>query len=47
MISSLNGINNLKLTYNNDMSIKTTLDLIIKKFESRIDKLEKILVIAI
>lgn len=47
MISSLNGINNLKLTYNNDMSIKTNLDLIIKKFESRIDKLEKILVIAI
>ena len=44
---SLDGLNNLKLTYNNDISIKTTLDLLIKKIESRIDKLENILIIAI
>jgi len=44
---SLDGLNNLKLTYNNDISIKTNLDLLIKKIESRIDKLENILVIAI
>jgi hypothetical protein len=44
---SLDGLNNLKLTYNSDMSIKTSLDLLIKKIESRINKLENILVIAI
>lgn len=44
---ALDGLNNLKLTYNNDISIKTCLELLIKKIESRIDKLEKILVIAI
>ena len=44
---ALDGLNNLKLTYNNDISIKTCLELLIKKIESRIDKLENILVIAI
>ena len=44
---SLDGLNNLKLTYNNDLSIKTDLDLLIKKIESRINKLENILIIAI
>lgn len=44
---TLDGLNNLKLTYNNDISIKTCLELLIKKIESRIDKLENILVIAI
>lgn len=44
---TLDGLNNLKLTYNNDISIKTCLDLLIKKIESRIDKLENILVISI
>tara|TARA_B100001173_G_scaffold309737_1_gene322750 strand:- start:227 stop:721 length:495 start_codon:yes stop_codon:yes gene_type:complete len=43
----LDGLNNLKLTYNNDISMKTVLDLLIKKIESRIDKLENILIIAI
>ena len=37
----------IKLTYNNDISMKTVLDLLIKKIESRIDKLENILIIAI
>lgn len=44
---ALDGLNNLKLTYHNDISIKTCLELLIKKIESRIDKLENILVIAI
>ena len=44
---TLDGLNNLKLTYNNDISIKTCLDLLIKKIESRIDKLENILIISI
>ena len=43
----LDGLNNLKLTYNNDISMKTVLDLLIKKIESIIDKLENILIIAI
>ena len=44
---ALDGLNNLKLTYNNDITIKTNIDLLIKKIETRVDKLENILIIAI
>ena len=44
---ALEGLQNLKLTYNTDLLIKTKLDLLIKKITSRIDKLENILIIAV
>ena len=43
----IDGLNNLKLTYNNDNNIKTNIDLLIKKIESRINKLENVLIISV
>ena len=43
----IDGLNNLKLTYNNDNNVKTNIDLLIKKIESRISKLENVLIISV
>ena len=45
MSSSLEGLNNLKLTYNDDLSIKTIIDLLLKKLETRISKIDNILIL--
>lgn len=47
MTNAIEGLNNLKLTYNDDLIFKTTIDLLIKKIENRINKIDNILVISI
>ena len=43
LINSIKGLNNLKLTYLNDISIKTRLDLIISKIQKHTEEMESIL----
>ena len=43
----IDGLNNLKLTYNEDKKIKTMLELEINRVNSRINKLENIFIIAV
>ena len=47
MNNSIEGLNNLKLTYNEDLSIKTIIDLLIQKIQTRITKIDNILVISL
>tara|TARA_B100001564_G_C20668855_1_gene685114 strand:+ start:5823 stop:6317 length:495 start_codon:yes stop_codon:yes gene_type:complete len=47
MTCVLDGLNNLKLTYLNDNTIKTSIDLLIGRIQTRINKLESILIIAV
>lgn len=44
---ALDGLNNLKLTYSGDNTIKTSIDLLIGRLQTRINRLESILIIAI
>ena len=43
LTNSIKGLNNLKLTYINDISIKTRLDLIISKIQKHTKEIESIL----
>tara|TARA_B100000700_G_scaffold319456_1_gene414617 strand:+ start:158 stop:634 length:477 start_codon:yes stop_codon:yes gene_type:complete len=43
LTNSIKGLNNLKLTYLNDISIKTRLDLIISKIQKHTEEIESIL----
>tara|TARA_B100000575_G_C23122570_1_gene649825 strand:+ start:538 stop:1041 length:504 start_codon:yes stop_codon:yes gene_type:complete len=47
LTNAIEGLINLKLTYNDDLSIKTTIDLLIQKIQTRISKIDNILVISI
>ena len=47
MTCALDGLNNLKLTYSNDLTIKTSIDLLIGRIQTRINRLEGILVVAV
>tara|TARA_Y100000741_G_scaffold364008_1_gene353679 strand:- start:289 stop:786 length:498 start_codon:yes stop_codon:yes gene_type:complete len=47
MSSAIDGLTNLKITYSDDLSIKTLIDLLIKKLESRIQKIDNILIISL
>ena len=47
MTCALDGLNNLKLTYNGDLTIKTSIDLLINRIQTRINRLEGILVVAV
>jgi len=47
MICAIDGLTNLKLTYNNDLQTKTNIDLEIKRLQTRIDRLDNVLVISI
>ena len=47
MTCALDGLNNLKLTYNGDLTIKTSIDLLIGRIQTRINRLEGILVVAV
>tara|TARA_B100001175_G_C19166514_1_gene475409 strand:- start:75 stop:581 length:507 start_codon:yes stop_codon:yes gene_type:complete len=47
LTNSIEGLNNLKLTYNDDLSIKTTIDLLIQKIQTRISKIDSILIISL
>ena len=47
MTNCIEGLNNLKLTYNEDLSIKTIIDLLIQKIQTRISKIDNILVISL
>jgi hypothetical protein len=42
----IEGLSNLKLTYTDDLSIKTNIDLLIQKIQTRITKIDNILVIS-
>ena len=44
---ALDGLNNLKLTYSGDNTIKTSIDLLIGRLQTRINRLEGILVVAV
>lgn len=44
---TLDGLNNLKLTYSGDNTIKTSIDLLIGRLQTRISRLEGILIIAV
>jgi len=44
---ALDGLNNLKLTYSGDNTIKTSIDLLIGRLQTRISRLEGILIIAV
>ena len=45
--NSIEGLTNLKLTYNDDLSIRTTIDLLIQKIQTRITKIDNILIISL
>ena len=45
--NNIDGLTNLKLTYNNDLQTKTNIDLEIKRLQTRIDRLDNVLVISI
>ena len=47
MTNCIEGLNNLKLTYNEDLSVKTIIDLLIQKIQTRISKIDNILVISL
>ena len=47
MTCALDGLNNLKLTYNGDLTIKTSIDLLIGRIQTRINRLENILIVAV
>lgn len=47
MTCALDGLNNLKLTYGTDPTIKTSIDLLIGRIQTRINRLEGILVVAV
>lgn len=47
MTCAIDGLINLKLTYNNDITIKTSIDLQIKRLQTRIEKIDKLLIISI
>ena len=47
MTCALDGLNNLKLTYSGDLTIKTSIDLLIGRIQTRINRLESILVVAV
>ena len=47
MSCAIDGLINLKLTYNSDITIKTSIDLQIKRLQTRIDKIDNLLVISI
>ena len=47
MTWAIDGLTNLKLTYNSDITIKTSIDLQIKRLQTRIDKIDKLLIISI
>ena len=40
MTCALDGLNNLKLTYTGDITIKTSIDLLIGRIQTRINRLE-------
>ena len=45
MSNSIKGLENLKVTYRDDVSVKSKLDLIIEKIKTRIEKINKVLTI--
>lgn len=45
--NTIDGLNNLKLTYNDDLSIKTIIDLLLQKINTRIHKIDNILIISL
>ena len=47
MTCALDGLNNLKLTYTGDITIKTSIDLLIGRIQTRINRLENILIVAV
>lgn len=47
MTCALDGLNNLKLTYCGDLTIKTSIDLLICKIQTRINRLEGILIVSV
>ena len=47
MTCALDGLNNLKLTYIGDNTIKTSIDLLIGRIQTRINRLENILIVAV
>ena len=47
MTNAIDGLNNLKLTYNSDITIKTNIELLITRIQQRISKIEDILIISI
>lgn len=47
MTCALDGLNNLKLTYTGDLTIKTSIDLLINRMQTRISRLEGILIVAV
>ena len=47
MTCAIDGLNNLKLTYANDNTVKTSIDLLISRIQTRINRLESVLVISI
>ena len=47
MTNAIDGLTNLKLTYNSDITIKTHIELLINRINTRIDKIENILVISV
>lgn len=47
MTNAIDGLTNLKLTYNSDITIKTNIELLINRINTRIQKIEEILVISI
>ena len=47
MTCALDGLNNLKLTYSGDLTIKTSIDLLINRMQTRISRLEGILIVSV
>ena len=47
MTCALDGLNNLKLTYTGDLTIKTSIDLLINRMQTRISRLEGILIVSV
>lgn len=47
MTNAIDGLTNLKLTYNSDITIKTHIELLISKINTRIEKIESILIISV
>ena len=47
MSNAIDGLNNLKITYHNDLTIKTNIQLLITKLETRTQKIGDILIISV
>ena len=47
LTNAIDGLSNLKLTYLYDLTIKTDLELLINKIQTRIQKIEDILIVSI